>query len=224
MRKRNREINIFSMSALDLFASAMGAFMLISLISLPFYLKTDSAKEKAESLQKQLEQLAEKNDRTNQELKELQRQTERTQSSLEECQGKMSRTYLIALMKWETEADIDMHVIDPFGNEYYFKRHNRRDDNAQRPDFPEQDAELSVDTIVGPGIEVWETAAAAPGTYKIFFHYFGDKDKDNKPTEVKGTVFYRDGSHIIKATTLTYRQSKQVAAIVVDDKGNVTIQ
>ena len=29
MKSRNRDINIFSMSALDLFASAMGAFMLL---------------------------------------------------------------------------------------------------------------------------------------------------------------------------------------------------
>ena len=41
MRRRNREINIFSMSALDLFASAMGAFILIAVIALPYYLMTD---------------------------------------------------------------------------------------------------------------------------------------------------------------------------------------
>lgn len=41
MRRRNRDINIFSMSALDLFASALGAFILIAVIALPYYLKTD---------------------------------------------------------------------------------------------------------------------------------------------------------------------------------------
>jgi len=40
-RKKNREINIFSMSALDLFASALGAFIIITIIVLPYYLKTD---------------------------------------------------------------------------------------------------------------------------------------------------------------------------------------
>ncbi len=39
-RNRNREINIFSMSALDLFASALGAFILIAVIALPYYLNT----------------------------------------------------------------------------------------------------------------------------------------------------------------------------------------
>lgn len=37
MKKKNREVNIFSMSALDLFASAMGAFMLLAVIALPFF-------------------------------------------------------------------------------------------------------------------------------------------------------------------------------------------
>ena len=41
MRKPKREINIFSMAALDLFASGLGAFILIAVIALPYYLKTD---------------------------------------------------------------------------------------------------------------------------------------------------------------------------------------
>lgn len=40
MKRRNREINIFSMSALDLFASAMGAFMLLALVYLVFFTMT----------------------------------------------------------------------------------------------------------------------------------------------------------------------------------------
>ena len=37
MKKRRRELNIFSMSMLDLFASALGAFMLITIVLLPFF-------------------------------------------------------------------------------------------------------------------------------------------------------------------------------------------
>lgn len=49
MKLRSREINIFSMSALDLFASAMGAFMLLGIMSLPFFPNTgDSPKVAAE--------------------------------------------------------------------------------------------------------------------------------------------------------------------------------
>ena len=37
MKRRSREINIFSMSALDLFASALGAFILIAIVIFPYF-------------------------------------------------------------------------------------------------------------------------------------------------------------------------------------------
>ena len=40
MKKRSREINVFSISALDLFASALGAFILMSLIFMVFFAMT----------------------------------------------------------------------------------------------------------------------------------------------------------------------------------------
>ncbi len=51
MKPRSREINIFSMSALDLFASALGAFILIAIILLPFFpnLNRDRAKLEREN-------------------------------------------------------------------------------------------------------------------------------------------------------------------------------
>ncbi|RCU50922.1 VWA domain-containing protein [Corallincola holothuriorum] len=48
MQRRNREINIFSMSALDLFASGMGAFILIAILLFPYFPHTgDSADTEA---------------------------------------------------------------------------------------------------------------------------------------------------------------------------------
>jgi len=40
MRRRPREINIFSLSALDLFASAMGSFIVIAVMLFPYYQKS----------------------------------------------------------------------------------------------------------------------------------------------------------------------------------------
>ncbi len=40
MKKRSREINIFSISALDLFASALGAFILVALVFMVFFAMT----------------------------------------------------------------------------------------------------------------------------------------------------------------------------------------
>ena len=40
MKRKKREVSAFSMSAVDLFASAMGAFILLAVIALPFFPKT----------------------------------------------------------------------------------------------------------------------------------------------------------------------------------------
>ena len=55
MKKSNREINIFSMSTLDLFASAMGAFILITLVLFPYVLNTGKSEEREAQVKAQFE-------------------------------------------------------------------------------------------------------------------------------------------------------------------------
>jgi Mg-chelatase subunit ChlD len=68
-RKRNRELNPFGIAALDLFASAMGVFLLIALVAFPYYLKSDpdlakalaEAKESTAKLQRSNQRLRAEN-------------------------------------------------------------------------------------------------------------------------------------------------------------------
>ena len=60
MKSRNRELNIFSMSALDLFASAMGAFILIAFVLFPYFPNTGDAEEIAKLLQEKAKLIQEK--------------------------------------------------------------------------------------------------------------------------------------------------------------------
>ena len=46
MKRKSREISIFSMSALDLFASALGAFILIAVVMFPFFPNTGTADQR----------------------------------------------------------------------------------------------------------------------------------------------------------------------------------
>ena len=75
MKPRNREINIFSMSALDLFASALGAFILISIALFPYFPKTGYSPENIAALR---EALAE----AQQQLQECQSELDRTRGAL----------------------------------------------------------------------------------------------------------------------------------------------
>ena len=62
MKIRSGEVNIFSMSALDLFASALGAFMLLTVVALPFFPNTGDSPGLMEALEanmgEQLEQMS----------------------------------------------------------------------------------------------------------------------------------------------------------------------
>ena len=56
MKLRRREINVFSMSALDLFASGMGAFVLLAVMALPFFPNTGDSEERIEDIKEELSQ------------------------------------------------------------------------------------------------------------------------------------------------------------------------
>ena len=54
MKRKTREVNVFSMSALDLFASALGAFILLAIIFMPFFPNTGDHPKISEELRKKL--------------------------------------------------------------------------------------------------------------------------------------------------------------------------
>ena len=62
MKLRRREINVFSMSALDLFASGMGAFILLAVMALPFFPNTGDSEERIEDIKDQLAEVREQRD------------------------------------------------------------------------------------------------------------------------------------------------------------------
>jgi len=55
VRLRSRELNVFSMSALDLFASGMGAFILVTVMALPFFPNTGDSGEDIKVVQAALD-------------------------------------------------------------------------------------------------------------------------------------------------------------------------
>ena len=57
MKRSNRELVIFSMSALDLFASALGAFILVTIVLLPYYLKHDDVVNDNNQLRQQIAEI-----------------------------------------------------------------------------------------------------------------------------------------------------------------------
>ena len=79
MRARSRDINIFSMSALDLFASALGAFILIAVMLFPYFPNTGDSEVRVAEVQAQLEQVQS-------ELEQEQAEHAATQQALSQCE------------------------------------------------------------------------------------------------------------------------------------------
>jgi len=262
MKRLRREINIFSLSALDLFAAAMGTFILLTVLLFPYYLKNAEIVEKMSALRQELEKTQTNLAQTQQQLQEctLQRkqcETQRTQlqerithleqensrqaqqlqecqaqqsnlkgqisalqQEIKNCQEKLKQTFLAIIMKWTTNRqDIDLHLIDTEGNEFYFERHNRN-----RAHFRNSSAELSVDTTKGPGIEIWENPRAKPGHYKLYANLYARHGNSKNPL-VKSTVYYRDGAKKLREITLTQEKQKQLIAIIeVNAEGDVVVR
>jgi outer membrane murein-binding lipoprotein Lpp len=128
MRRRNREINIFSMSALDLFASALGAFMLIALISLPYYLKTHQvlmvelrqANARIDRLEEERRQLQEEKKLTREELAQTREDAARMEKELRDqvdiIQESLDESHRLALLGIVTQAREIVIIIDMSGS------------------------------------------------------------------------------------------------------------
>ena len=94
MKKRSRELSIFSMSALDLFASALGAFILITIVLLPFFPNLNmSGQEKAEleQAEAELEQAKAELAQAEAELEQAKAKSEREKAKLEREKAKLEQ-------------------------------------------------------------------------------------------------------------------------------------
>ena len=87
MKKRSRELSIFSMSALDLFASALGAFILITVVLLPFFPNLNMSGQAQAELEQAQAELAQ----AQAELAQAQAQSEREKAELEREKAKLER-------------------------------------------------------------------------------------------------------------------------------------
>lgn len=70
MKLKSKEINIFSMSALDLFASALGAFIILTVAMMPFFPNTGDSPEKVSDIKKELAEAEAERDKTKADLAE----------------------------------------------------------------------------------------------------------------------------------------------------------
>lgn len=91
MKLKSKEINIFSMSALDLFASALGAFILITVALFPFFPNTGDSPERVADIKNELEAAEESLERTQAALEQEQQKSQQLEEDLQQATNELEK-------------------------------------------------------------------------------------------------------------------------------------
>ena len=238
MKSRNREFNVFGMSALDLFASALGAFIVITILLMPYFLRVNNkevtelreALREAQAAESEIQASLEREPSALQECRmqesSCQQELESArrgetglqscQAQLNACEQRLTKTFLAVVIQWATERhDVDLHVIDPAGEEFYYERKT----------IPGRPGELSADTTKGPGVEIWEVPDAPVGKFRVLYNLYSLHGNE-RAAIVKGGVYHRDGHFRFDERRLTEvgrGNAQMVAEITVANDGSIEI-
>ncbi len=176
MRRNNRELNIFSMSALDLFCSAMGAFLLLALIALPYYLK-----------QSQVCEVCPAPTPTPQSTP-VQTACPTVPEAAPACpppaEPVLADKLIVAAITWNRPTDVDLHVLTPDGHFSY-----------QTREVPGHPGEMFLDDLgnqAGPRRELWLSKDPSPGRYQFCVHWYSLVGFGALP--VRGTIYKPSGA------------------------------
>jgi hypothetical protein len=158
------------------------------------------AKEEIESriteLQRKLKDCEQSKDNNQQQVKELEQQLEKERAALKKCEDEFEKLegngkYVLITMNWNTEDDVDLHVIDPTGNIF----------NYSQKTHPGSTGELTLDNTNGPGLEVWTIINPEQGEYKVYANLYSKKSTLNTLVEIK--IYHRNGTREYPEAILT---------------------
>lgn len=191
MKRRNREVNIFSVSLLDILCGALGAFCFFTIVLMPYY-KPQSAdakdlQEKQNQMQQEVDalrrELANSPDaqRLLERLRDLERRIQETQGELnrktqelqqveQENRRLRVRNPVVVTMRWEAEVDADLYVRGvPLSGEV-----RAEPLDANKTQFYSVPGDMQIFVERGPAREVF-LARDSPTSwvYEVYYKYRG---------------------------------------------------
>ena len=237
MRRPERNIEIFSMSVLDMFASALGAFIIVAVILFPYFNQSRQLKDiedKIKTSQVDLNvvkaALSRSEEESRRQAQQI-RQNLQAQAMLTECQGRLERCrgnlslFLVVAIEWDDPYDIDLIVKTPDGFEFSYSQKTRPAPagGAQSGASAANTAELSLDMLAGPGIEVWQDARPAQGDYTVY--YSAGPIRGTAPVAVQGWTIDRvAGRRLLEKRMLKANEKRVLAATLkVESDGKVKV-
>jgi hypothetical protein len=230
MRRPSRNIEIFSMSVLDMFASALGAFIMVTMILFPAYNKkqkldinTATARSLDDDISAGTDRLRSADEESTVQRAEIAQsgrikaEKRVCEQNVQECKLTLAKKFLVFQIQWRERADVNLIVVDPDGNRFTPEKNNRN-----HGDFPGSTGQLSIDMKIGPGMEVWQDFAAPPGDYKVI--YQAVKLVEPKVT-VSGWYIQRStGRKKFRERTISVANSDMlVATVTVSSSGSISV-
>lgn len=121
MKRRSRDINVFSLSAIDLFACAMGAFILLSLILFQYYLKKEEVPEPVKidltaSTEDQIKQMQQALDAAQAKIQQLKSAAAEAQSKADDLSAESTRNRQLAFLGIVSKAKTFVILVDMSGS------------------------------------------------------------------------------------------------------------
>ena len=220
MRARNREFSILNMSFLDVICGAMGAFLIVMVILMPYYKKEaqdflqsigNLKQELAESSQR-LEETETELDRAEKRITELEQELQKSQSknsalqrSVDEVRKRRDTPLLVGL-KWPSRlVDLDLYLVQPSGHAVGFACKKRGL------------TELVFDYRKGgEGAEVVISTKARPGRWKICVHLYKGVSETIQELKIRASDFSKDLSFI---SIRGKKTCKKIAELTVTETG-----
>jgi hypothetical protein len=130
---------------------------------------------------------------------------------LETMRGRVpvSKADLVITMMWNTDrTDVDLHVIEPTGEECYFEHPRTR-----------MGGRMTRDVTEGFGPEMYTLSEAKTGDYRVLANYFGsDANRTNVRSKVYVTVYRNYGDpkrQWIERKTITLADQKEKRELTV---------
>jgi hypothetical protein len=204
MKARNREINIFNMSLLDILCGALGAFCFMMLVLFPFYSQDkgqgkrpdvqagvdpktfEDAKARIDELERTLKKFQDYADQLEAKNKQLEAQSRQRQGDMQQMQDRAERAEMrnpiLAIGTFGVQADEYVQVYIDSDRVYAEKKHAEKLDptKMQPPQFKGDIAASGAGSSLGYFM-VRDTPA---GDYRIYAKFL----KHNEGHTLSGTI------------------------------------
>lgn len=226
MKARNREINIFNMSLLDILCGALGVFCFMTLVLFPYWRPTGANAEELEknklAIEEELKALKKKlgesvdGKQMLQQVEQLERRMQQQQGDLNKAREELKaadkvieklemRNPVAVSMKWNGPQDIDLFLEPANYGGAGGKRTQRIDVNKkQGTSFL---GESTSDYSQGPATEIWlQRDTVAGGDVKVYYKYFSNNGTP-APVNVGGYFLFEEKLVLLPNVTIEKEHS-----------------